>query len=242
MKKLMNGFTLAEVLITLGIIGVIAAIVMPAVMTNYTYKTVGVKLGKFMSQLEGSTRPFVVQNQGFSAKDNYANVNAYLEESFLIKNITDIKEQEFVTGKDDKGNDIKAKIKSLVYMSGAVPTRGSSDTGFTSSGKFSDTETNRLDLKDGTSMVVYPLADYTEQAEIDPYKVGEVVYGITFSPNVKGLPNTAQQTYDFVITDLGYVYPNSNNDKCMQFIYSNDFETNASSYKKGTACAASTTK
>jgi prepilin-type N-terminal cleavage/methylation domain-containing protein len=50
MKKFKSGFTLAEVLITLGIIGVVAAIVMPSVMTNYTYKTVGVKLSKFVSQ------------------------------------------------------------------------------------------------------------------------------------------------------------------------------------------------
>ena len=65
MKRMKSGFTLAEVLITLGIIGVISAIVMPSVMSNYTYKTVGVKLSKFAAQLEGATRPYVVQNEVF---------------------------------------------------------------------------------------------------------------------------------------------------------------------------------
>ena len=59
MKQLKAGFTLAEVLITLSIIGVVAAIVMPSVMTNYTYKTVGVKVAKFASQLEAASRPFI---------------------------------------------------------------------------------------------------------------------------------------------------------------------------------------
>ena len=87
MKRMKSGFTLAEVLITLGIIGVVAAIVMPAVMTNYTYKTVGVKLSKFMSQLEGATRPYVVQNASFTnGADSELGIGTFVEESFLIKN------------------------------------------------------------------------------------------------------------------------------------------------------------
>ena len=81
MKRMKSGFTLAEVLITLGIIGVVAAIVMPSVMTNYTYKTVGVKLSKFMSQLEGATRPYVVQNASFTKSDRDG-VATFVQESF----------------------------------------------------------------------------------------------------------------------------------------------------------------
>ena len=234
MKRMKNGFTLAEVLITLGIIGVVAAIVMPSVMTNYTYKTVGVKLAKFMSQLEGSTRPFVVQNKNFEKDDNYATVNDYLEESFLLKNSADIKTQK-IKVKGEDGKEVDKEIKSLVWLTGKAPERGASNTGFTNNGEFSSTQENKLNIKDGTSMVVYPLENYDEQEEIDIFKVGEVVYGITFAPNVNGLPNTAQKTYDFVVTDLGYVYPNKN-DECMEAIYKADFETNASNFKKGTAC------
>ena len=46
MKK---GFTLAEVLITLGIIGVIAAVTMPALIENHQKKATAVKLARFYS-------------------------------------------------------------------------------------------------------------------------------------------------------------------------------------------------
>ena len=48
MKK--NGFTLAEVLITLGIIGVIAAITLPTLMSDTTSAQIGPKLAKAVSQ------------------------------------------------------------------------------------------------------------------------------------------------------------------------------------------------
>ena len=106
MKKMKSGFTLAEVLITLGIIGVVASIVMPSVMTNYTYKTVGVKLAKFVSQVEGSTRPFVVQNETFRIDDasGVNNVATYIEESFLLKNASDFDgvEKKLTTAKVDR--------------------------------------------------------------------------------------------------------------------------------------------
>ncbi len=43
------GFTLAEVLITLGIIGIVAAMTMPALIVNYQKKQTAVKLSKFYS-------------------------------------------------------------------------------------------------------------------------------------------------------------------------------------------------
>lgn len=50
MKK--NGFTLAEVLITLGIVGVIAAITLPTLMTDTTSAQIGPKLAKAVSMFE----------------------------------------------------------------------------------------------------------------------------------------------------------------------------------------------
>lgn len=43
------GFTLAEVLITLGIIGIVATLTIPALITNYQKKQTAVKLSKFYS-------------------------------------------------------------------------------------------------------------------------------------------------------------------------------------------------
>lgn len=236
MSKKRNGFTLAEVLITLGIIGVIAAIVLPTTMTNHTYKTLGVKLGKFASQLENSARPFVIQNESFNSNNNYALVNTYLDESFLVKNIDELTTQEV-----ELSDGTTQEQVMLLLLDGTPPERSSTDTGFADSGKFAENQANKLVLKDGTSIVVYPLEGYNAQEEIDPYKVGEVVFGVTFSPNVAGLPNTVQQTYDFVVTELGFVYPNAENDKCMQYIYKNDFNTNSAMFKSGMACALQST-
>lgn len=51
MKK---GFTLAEVLITLGIIGVVAALTMPGLITNYQKKAMAVKLKQTYSLLKNA--------------------------------------------------------------------------------------------------------------------------------------------------------------------------------------------
>ena len=47
-----SGFTLAEVLITLGVIGVVAAMTMPSLVAHYKEKQTVVALKKFYSILE----------------------------------------------------------------------------------------------------------------------------------------------------------------------------------------------
>lgn len=47
-RKVQVGFTLAEVLITLGIIGVVAAMTIPTLMTNYQKKSTATQLKKLM--------------------------------------------------------------------------------------------------------------------------------------------------------------------------------------------------
>ena len=50
MKK--NGFTLAEILVTLGIVGVVSAITMPTLISNNTKAQIGPKLAKAVSSFE----------------------------------------------------------------------------------------------------------------------------------------------------------------------------------------------
>ena len=52
MKKFKQGFTLAEVLITLTIIGVLTALVIPATMSNYQVKALGTQLSKFAANFD----------------------------------------------------------------------------------------------------------------------------------------------------------------------------------------------
>jgi len=57
-----NAFTLAEVLITLGIIGVVAALTMPSLITNYQKKQTVVRLQKAYSALSQAVKLSQAQN------------------------------------------------------------------------------------------------------------------------------------------------------------------------------------
>ena len=63
-------FTLAEVLVTLGIIGVVAAITMPSLVTHYKEKQTVVALKKFYSILEQAIRLNQIDNP-----DDYSGEN-----------------------------------------------------------------------------------------------------------------------------------------------------------------------
>lgn len=63
MKK---GFTLAEVLITMALIGVVAAMVLPALSTNTQKASVGPSLAKMMNTLENANRLILVENSARS--------------------------------------------------------------------------------------------------------------------------------------------------------------------------------
>lgn len=51
MNKLTNGFTLAEVLITIGVIGVVAAMTIPTLISSYKKKVIETRLSKFYSTM-----------------------------------------------------------------------------------------------------------------------------------------------------------------------------------------------
>lgn len=68
MKK---GFTLAEVLITLGIIGVVAAMTIPTLMTKYAKQRTETQLVKFYSMINQTLKMSVADNgdpDGWSAR------------------------------------------------------------------------------------------------------------------------------------------------------------------------------
>lgn len=65
-----SGFTLAEVLITLGVIGVVAAMTMPSLVAHYKEKQTVVALKKFYSILEQAIRLNQVENpEDYSAEN-----------------------------------------------------------------------------------------------------------------------------------------------------------------------------
>lgn len=225
MKKLKSGFTLAEVLITLSIIGIISAIVMPSVISSYQYKTVGVKLSKFMSTTEDASRAFVVQNDSFKT-----NIDAmdFTNESFLIKSLIGDADEDLL----QKQYGASAKLEDY-------PTYYTIDTKVPE--KYPDKYTQsglQAVLKDNTSMVVSMIEskEYTTHTGVvDSHKVGLPVFNINFDPKANGLPKSVQKNFNFVVTELGYVFPNDEDD-CLWAIYEKDWITNAKMFTSGSAC------
>lgn len=243
MKRFKSGFTLAEVLITLAIIGVVAAIVLPSVMSNYQYKSIGVKLAKFVSTLEGSTRPFVVNNDNFTVTDTeedeidkngnktgnkvkVSNVTDFVNESFIFKTF-DPEKTEGAGG--------TAGSKILKYPE---VTTDNLSSAYTYAQQEGTSKAPIATLKDGTAIQVYlDDTEYTEDhLEIVPVeKFGAPVFRINFDPKVQGLPKSAQKNFNFIVTELGYVFP-AENDGCTWQLYNEGFTTTSKSFESGKAC------
>lgn len=68
MRKTKNAFTMAEVLITLGIIGIIAALTIPQLIKNYEKKALHTQFLKAYSDLSNAAKMFEVQ-EGFTVHE-----------------------------------------------------------------------------------------------------------------------------------------------------------------------------
>ncbi len=94
MKK---GFTLAEVLITLGIVGIVAAMTLPSVISNYKKKEVPIQLKKFYSVLQNAMLQSTLDNGAIeywefpSQQSNYEMLNKFTKK-YLFPYIVGIKE------------------------------------------------------------------------------------------------------------------------------------------------------
>lgn len=78
--KLFKGFTLAEVLITLGVIGVVASLTIPGLMSAYNRHITETRLRGIYSTLQQAFRMYQAQFGDFSftdSKDDEADVNGY---------------------------------------------------------------------------------------------------------------------------------------------------------------------
>ena len=106
---LKKGFTLAEVLITLTIIGVIAAITMPAVMTNVNDNVLEAQAKKFYSQLTAAL-------DLYRARHEIDTLASGLETDELAETIMNT--TTAATSDDDAGNDL---VDSYMNIQRAVP-------------------------------------------------------------------------------------------------------------------------
>jgi prepilin-type N-terminal cleavage/methylation domain-containing protein len=78
------GFTLAEVLITLGIIGVVAALTIPGLIASYQKKVVETRIKKFYSVIQQAVKMKEANDGALTDLDGYylASVQAYYNVNF----------------------------------------------------------------------------------------------------------------------------------------------------------------
>ena len=114
------GFTLAEILITLGIIGVVAAMTIPTLIENTRNKELQVQLKKTYSELNQISMQFMNDHEqsisDFVAEDYLKNRNAktfIAELNKYIKSITKYSDWSWVT-KDD--NDNTTSVDAQPYL------------------------------------------------------------------------------------------------------------------------------
>jgi len=111
-KNFNSGFTLAEVLITLGIIGVVAAVTMPTLISKHNEKVMITRLSKMYSLLGNAYERAVLENgevpNWFSGED--MTENNKIVSDILMKHLSVVK-----TCEDDRYNKCLSK---LYYLSG----------------------------------------------------------------------------------------------------------------------------
>lgn len=227
MKKL--GFTLAEVLITLGIIGVVAALTMPTLIANTKYKQIGVKLAKFHTNLENASRTYVVANGDFNA-NLWNSSNAFDNDTNVLTNFLDnvfiIKETHNSDGSLNDSQKILLNHDGENYylnhqnQEGGIPY---------------------IVLKDGTSITCTTLVPKVKKISDDngKQKYGELLnFYISFDPQVSGLPDNAQKLFSFAMTTKGIIFPDDD-DKCLVAISNNKWKVDSNFYKKNGVCTKS---
>ena len=84
MKNIIKkGFTLAEVLITLAILGVVAAVTLPNMISDQKYQQLGIQLAKFSSTLENAATAYAVGIGGEFG--SAADVLDFAQNTFILK-------------------------------------------------------------------------------------------------------------------------------------------------------------
>ena len=210
-----KGFTLAEVLITLAIIGIVAAIALPNLIMNNGYKTVGVKLAKFMSTTESAARAYVTSNdvfgsttvitvvdeKGGESKKEIGSVAVmdFINDAYLIKNLVNTKgNKDESLMKAVLGSNAKATDNPTFYT---VPETVALPESPLAYGE----KVLVANLKDNTSFSASlcgsnAACDYTEETRgkgvVGGRKTGVPVFILSFDPEVTGLPKKVHHNYN----------------------------------------------
>lgn len=245
MKK--HGFTLAEVLITLGIIGVVAALAAPALVTAVQKSKVPPALRKFMSTME-------VANESMLNNFNSDSISMVITENKASTTETEATAYARLLNQQVKGAVESKKYSELVASSASDTSKPPkiSQYGVTTDATV-DANSNVFSFSSGESLIIKYVTPDATKAE-GSYKgvVADVYYdinGLIAKPNKLG-----KDVFRFLIDDNGSIYPYGGKQnytalKSTETTYRPTKEQawkddtnnpcNVTSVKVGTTCAAS---
>lgn len=212
MKK--TGFTLAEVLITLGIIGVVAALTTPALNSSFQKNKVGPTLRKIVSTMEVANEHILAEQETNTLTSSVNSINEYLE--VLSK---------YVIGTPR----YKSADKSQIMTVEELTLKPKNYSGGDSNTVYNMDTLYIYDLEGGESLGI-SLADRadvtsaTRDNAVGTYKgnVGALyvdINGFDTKPNRLG-----KDIFHFNIDDSGSIVPDGSKKKCNAYLDSGCFQ------------------
>lgn len=88
--KLVNGFTLAEVLVTLGIIGVVSAMTLPTLIKNHQRQVYATQIRKVITEMTQAVETAINEHNAVSFEETHISDADFLQKYFkIIKTCTD---------------------------------------------------------------------------------------------------------------------------------------------------------
>jgi len=96
MKRLKRGFTLSEMLITLGIVGVVAAITIPSLLNNSIERTIAPSLAKTVHDVEDSFQNIIQAASDATEEAGENNAGALTLDAIRFQDIFDDDNEDFV--------------------------------------------------------------------------------------------------------------------------------------------------
>lgn len=130
------GFTLAEVLITLGIIGIVAAMTMPALVGKYQEKSTVTRVKKFYSMMSQALNFAIAEHGTVDTWEYYDDGNAYSKQSTI--EFAEYFKKYLKVSKDCGPNPGCLANKNVKYLDGTIW------------GQYNDSEHYKMILADGS--------------------------------------------------------------------------------------------
>ena len=177
-KKFFNAFTLAEVLITLTIIGVVAAITIPSLVNNYNEEAWSTAQDVFTKRLEVATRQMNTEEKlaGYSSTMDFVN---------------ELKKYIKITRVCDNNNITKCFNKEVIWNEGEDPIDMSTIKNAASLGQDDwDTDTVAVQFANGVNAIIAYNPNTTQEPFNNQFSATSNSMAILYDVSGSKTPNT----------------------------------------------------